>query len=482
MVQFAPDKGTTFALPRTMKAALSPRRFVGPWFASLAFAGALHGADESAAVAGRLTAVFEGITCEYSPGQEEIARLLATRIADRNREAAAAAPAPLPLPDATVPLSPAEMRANRAQYLAAICAQLALKKPTAFQEECYDAFLNNYESTMRMFHLLGRATMAGTARLDKITLWDRAELVGRLQAGEKVTGFIYDPVTKQGSVAFKLPEMEFKDDRLKELTAQREQLKNEYLFKITAAEGGGSNYHGGVSKRRQAPPADPAPPKAAEPQGLQFFPIVIPAQLSGLPPAELAAQLWEGSTKGGVQQIFDGIGEMVQSLPTVDPAIAHLVLHETTEIGVVDHYYRGRDRRWFCDGVANYVSWRVVRDRHGPAAAQHVYDLPAQLARYADLRDQADLRKWAATENQSEAEQESRLNRARYAYATQAIMLMGERAGPDALRKLFAEIGRTKREKVSFDTVQKAWRKIAGTDLDALLAEVAKPGPAPKAN
>src|SRR4051812_44508866 len=78
--------------------------------------------DEPAVPVGRLAGTFDGIHVEYSPGQEELARLLAGRFAVHNREAAAArkpwAPAPA---SAEVPLSPAEMRANRARYLAAIC-------------------------------------------------------------------------------------------------------------------------------------------------------------------------------------------------------------------------------------------------------------------------------------------------------------------------------------------------------------------------
>jgi len=158
--------------------------------------------------------------------------------------------------------------------------------------------------------------------------------------------------------------------------------------------------------------------------------------------------------------------------------VAFLVLHETTETGIVDHYFRGPDRRWFCDGVANYVPWRVVRDLQGEAVATGVFDLREQLAHFAPWRDRADLRRWPATENQSEADQHSELNEARYVFAAQAVFLMNARAGEDVLPRLFAEIGRTKPDKVSIRVVEKAWSKVTGTNLDSILAAAVQPLPA----
>jgi hypothetical protein len=121
-------------------------------------------------------------------------------------------------------------------------------------------------------------------------------------------------------------------------------------------------------------------------------------------------------------------------VPHLDPQIAFMVLHETTEIGIGDHYFRGRDRRWFCDGVANYGAWRVLRDLHGEETATRIHDLPAQLKEFADLRERADLRKWPAAENESAEQSHSRLEEARYAFAERAVALMDERGGimPDA--------------------------------------------------
>jgi hypothetical protein len=171
------------------------------------------------------------------------------------------------------------------------------------------------------------------------------------------------------------------------------------------------------------------------------------------------------------------MAKMPDGIPQLDPQLAFIVLHETTEVGIIDRYFHGPDRRWFCDGVANYVPWRVVRDLHGADAAGRVYNLPEALAHAAPLREKADLRKWPAVENESAEEQLSELDGARYAFAANAVFLMDERGGNDILPRLFTEIGKTNPNKVSIKTVEKAWQKLTGTKLDTILADAVKPLP-----
>jgi|CXWL01.1.fsa_nt_gi hypothetical protein len=449
--------------------------------ASASFAGLVSAgrATDPIPASARVTSVFAGITCEYSSGQEELARLLAERFAARNREVTAAMTAqPPPVPSTVLPLSPEDLRVNRAAYLAAICAQLALKKPTAWQEECYDAFLNNYESTMRTYQMLGRAMAEGMSRLDKITLWERAELVRRLEGGEKINGFSYDPETKKGNTEFRLPSVNINDPRLKELAEQRKQLTRDYQFKMTKAEGGGTTYQASASSKKQKKAKGSASDQKPEATGVSastYFPVILTAEVMALPVAEQIERLWDSAEAGSAKANFEIVARVSAATPHVDPVIAGLVLHETTEIGIIDHYYRGKDRRWFCDGVANYVSWRVLRDLHGVELANRTHDLGALLQKYAALREQADLRKWPAAERQSEDERQTPLNTARYIFAERAVALMVEHGGQDILPRLFEEIGKTKPKKVSIKTVEKAWQKLTGQKLDTILAEAVAP-------
>ncbi|HVU35972.1 MAG TPA: PDZ domain-containing protein [Opitutaceae bacterium] len=105
--------------------------------------------------------------------------------------------------------------------------------------------------------------------------------------------------------------------------------------------------------------------------------------------------------------------------------------------------------------------------------------MPAQLAKYRARRAAADLRRWPATEDQTEEDQNSEVNRARYAFATNAVMLMNARAGEDLLRRLFREIGRTDPGQVSILTVAQAWTTLTHTPLMPVVLEAVYGGNVP---
>lgn len=423
--------------------------------------------------AGRLRGTFEGVECEYSPGQEKLAELLAHRFAEHNARVAAEAAKPKP-PLPIEPLSPADMRERRAEYLGRITAQLGLKQPTALQEECYDEFVRNYALTMEMFEAM-RAFFSRSQKVSGFTLWSRDELKRRLRAGEKIAGMSYDPAADEIKAEFAFSTTDT-NEKLSALAKARANLHAEYRMSFEQS-GGERTYRGSVAtKAPGAAPATPTPAKAepvAEKTAPVVIPVVIPSSLADQPVEVVAEKIWSDG-KPGVQEILNWIVQMPDQLPRVDPQIAFVVLHETTEIGIVDRYMRAPDRRWFCDGVANYVPWRVVRDLHGQAAANSVYNLGEQLAKHAAFREQADLRKWPAVEKQTAEEQHTPLDNARYAFAAHAIFLMTARAGDDVLPRLFAEIGKTDPKKVSIKNVEKAWKKLSGGKLDDLLADAGK--------
>lgn len=459
----------------------SLRELVG-WLA-LGLAAALLRADESvpvpvAAAHERLTATFEGIECEFSPGQEELARLLAVRFAAHNARTAAAAAQPS-LAAPITPLSPAEMQMNRAVYLGRIAAQLALQKPTPLQEECYDEFVRNYALTMEAFDTM-RAIFVRLCVINRVAIWPRDELVRRLKDGDAIVGFRYDRETDELRDTFGLSSTVV-NEKLNALAQSRNDLKAAYRMSI-GTENGARVYRGEVTlnpvKRTVAQPTSkPASRATSISDPPPAFPVVVPARLADEPPTALATKLWEDGDPS-IRAMLEHLAQLPDQMPRSDPQLVAMVLHETTEVGVVDRYMRGPDRRWFCDGVANYVTWRVVRDLHGPDRANAVYNLPEQLAMHAALREQADLRKWPAAEKQSDNEERTPLNRARYAFATHAVFLLNDRAGEDILPRLFREIGKTNAKKVSFKTVEKAWRKMTKTSFDDVLAAAVAPPPA----
>lgn len=151
--------------------------------------------------------------------------------------------------------------------------------------------------------------------------------------------------------------------------------------------------------------------------------------------------------------------------------IAHTVLHEVIEVGLVERYIGSKDRRWFCDGLANYIAWKIMKDLAGEAFATEGYHLNTQLAQYTELHKKISLRKWPAVEHEDLKEKDAILTRAHYAYATRAIALAAEQQGPTFLAEWLKQIGKTDRAKVNHATIEKAYAKLTGRKLSALLRE-----------
>ena len=169
-----------------------------------------------------------------------------------------------------------------------------------------------------------------------------------------------------------------------------------------------------------------------------------------------------------------------------DGTLAFGVLHEATEAGIVERYIGSADRRWLCEGAANFVAWKIARDRAGAEFAPQVYNLDGQLAQYVALQPRINLRKWLAVEHTREADRDTPLTKAHYAFATRAVFALVQENGEDALPQILREVGRTPRAKVTMKTVAKAYQKVTGRRLEDLITAAEKnplppapPGAAP---
>jgi hypothetical protein len=141
------------------------------------------------------------------------------------------------------------------------------------------------------------------------------------------------------------------------------------------------------------------------------------------------------------------------------------VIHETTELAIVKTYLRSTDRRWFCDGVANYVALRVLEDTLGPEEARKYYDLEAELKKFASEAPKVDLLNWPNLAQVKKTNFDKRLDTASYAFATKAIADICRRHGDEILPRLFAELGKTSIEQASMRTVYEAFTDLTGEDM-----------------
>jgi hypothetical protein len=305
-----------------------------------------------------------------------------------------------------------QMSLRRDELLGKAAAWLALSKTTAEMEKAYDGF----------GELLGILARTMPEQTRNYALWRRPELLRRLQAGEKIQGFeLSGPTGIEFKFAFNL-----------------EKTKEE-----TKAELG---------------------EKAVKFWEAAVLPISI-----GKPDSTPERDIAEGL------EMVTGAVSHLRSLFIKETAGPFIILHETVEFGIITRYLASKDRRWFCDGVANYVAWKILAETAGVEEARRYYDLDAQLAQYSAEAGKIDLAKWPALENAGKLNYSEKLNSANYAFATKVIADICAKHGDAILPKLFAEVGKTPKEKTDMKTVYRAFKKLTGEDMTRYFPNSGKP-------
>ncbi|MFT3828737.1 MAG: hypothetical protein QM691_03425 [Opitutaceae bacterium] len=423
--------------------------------------------------AGRIVDARDGFRVEYSAGLEPYveavyAALPAWRGKYREGESRfLGAGDPVVLPG-----SAKDMVAHRDEILRTVAAEIGLPAPTALQGRVYDTMLGYYE-LMEWLQDLAPVGVFALARCEEIQIWRKDELGRRLESGERLEGFTWNPQTKEGNYEIKPPEYR-RDGDQKAAAEKFDQVRLDHSFNYKPGADGVVDLQASFTFSSNG---NPQPLQPAErtfrleevgPAARAYFlavkptswPIVLSEKTAGSTPQEVAQKCFS---------VLDGILAHAKPGASRNSPVLHTILHEVVEVGVVENYLGSADRRWLCDGVANYVAWKIVRDRCGPAVAQQAYDLAAQLARYAPQQPEIDLRRWRAVEATKEEERETLRTKAHYAFATRAVFEMVRRNDESLLPRLFQEVAKTPRRKVRMETVEKAYRKITGKKLDEVL-------------
>jgi len=143
----------------------------------------------------------------------------------------------------------------------------------------------------------------------------------------------------------------------------------------------------------------------------------------------------------------------------------HTLLQEAVEAALVENYIASKDRRWFCAGVASYVAYKVIEDKIGPEAALRYYDIDALLPLYSDMKQVANLEKWAVAEDQAPEIRGMRANQANTVFAAEVFFNLTAQHGPEFIPRLLAEIGKTRRDKANIKTVYRAYKNLQHEEL-----------------
>jgi hypothetical protein len=416
----------------------------------------------------RLVETRDGFSVEYSPGQEAWMEMAFAEM----KAAAAKTVEPVASPVTARPRGPAVpgsaqyLQENRDVILAAIARQTGLPKATALHGRVFDTFLGYYKITSEMMHDFARK-LPRTLAARHLAIWQRDDLVSRMRAGAKIEGMTYNPATDTGEFSFKFElGSAGLGDRLREIYAEIDAQKLKHQFNFTEGRYSASFTLGKAPDTRKALEEKPAVSSDdidAVISGL-VMPIIYRGDSATAPTPESFAYLPERLVEA--RAVLEK-----QAIDYRNATMMFVILHEAAEAGLVESIITSRDRRWLCDGTANYVAWRITRDLTGIEFAQQAYDLDAQLQRHAAHQPKIDLAAWPAVERQKEDQTDEDLDRAHYAYATRAMFLIAERHGEDALAQLWADVARTPKKKVAAKTFASAYRKRFKADLGRLITE-----------
>lgn len=383
-----------------------------------------------------------------------------------------------------LPMSPADLRTNRDEILGRVAKEIGLPGPTAVQGRTYDAMLGYYERIGLVRRILAEAFIR-FSEVRTVTLWRKADLAARLKAGEAIPRFRYAADTDEVNFDFNFA---FEGGADAEARKELSEQGLDHAFNYKTQPDGVVDFSASFTLKRGAKLGEPLRPSEPDAQlermratlmaafakfEVSAFPMVITPKNAGLDPANFATKEID---RAADMLNFAGNAAAYRELP-----IVHVVLHEAVEVGIVENYLGSADRRWLCDGTANYVGWKIIRDLSDVATADQAYSLASQLAQYAGVQPKINLRKWPAVEKETEADKQSGLMRAHYPFATRALVGLVQQSGEDAVPKLFREIARTPRRKVTMATVEKAYQKVTGKKLADLIA-LAEQAPVPTLN
>jgi hypothetical protein len=195
-----------------------------------------------------------------------------------------------------------------------------------------------------------------------------------------------------------------------------------------------------------------------------------------------------GSSKGGPAKNFK-FAFPIASEQTFETDVANLfqilrygfgstldtAIHEIVEMILLmrtkptDPYWR-----WFSDGVANTVTYELLKKHAGTQFADDfIKDYDNDVNNYEALKKELNLRYWLTGRSciligDMPIEAEKRLNYARYAYATLEARRLVDKYGIDCVRKILNEV--SARQSRTGDELIETIKNVTGDDMNIHLA------------
>lgn len=298
---------------------------------------------------------------------------------------------------------------SKATDLRFVAEQLALDGPTQQMSDIYDAF------GMKVVDLVQPAL-----RCERTTIWRAQELSKRLKSRESVPPFTLD-----------------------------EHGKTSYKWNF--------NFQGKLF--------EPLP--ASQPTARPSQQLIIPVLLK-----DEDVQQDDRNIERHQRDTLRMLATVADPKSSYGPLVGQfsvMSLHEVAEAALLTHYLKGPDRRWFLDGVANYLAFERMRQKFGTQAADGMYSNIYRPEKYGQYLDRVDLEHWPTVERQDASSPQGDLLHAHYYLATETIRAAAGYHGPDLLPKLLKELKTTPRENATIADVYAAFHKVTGDDLPKLI-------------
>jgi hypothetical protein len=311
-----------------------------------------------------------------------------------------------------------DFKKSREVYLAAIARYLGLKEPTKGMRQVFD-------STVKAGLRLEDA-LASALKIDSVQIWREQELIAHLRQ-------------HGADEYFRLGEGD-----------SRPVAKNSWNAPGTPKGAGEVVFEG--TTRRQA-----------------FLPVILKED----DPADLDARV-DLHARQAAAYLQKSIWV---ALPPIKDIEIDLVLHEVVESKMVSTFIVSADRRWFCEGMANFVAYRALVEATTPERARRHYDLAQQLSMWGKQERQIDLEHWNVADAMTATDMDSDLNKAQYAYATKVMADIFEKHGAEFFPRWFQEIAKTPRDKTNMKTVADAFERLTGEKLASYLPQPLVPLP-----
>ncbi len=152
-----------------------------------------------------------------------------------------------------------------------------------------------------------------------------------------------------------------------------------------------------------------------------------------------------------------------------------VTIHEQAEVSILRSVIASPNRRWYTDGMANYIAAEMTDEAFGNDAGWKVIDskFKASDKNKKEILKNLDLLNWPASENETNKSPDQ-LSNARYYYATFVIKeAVGDR-GTEFIKQWHEEIRKTPWNRTHTQTIFDAYNKLTGDDLTKIVEKIAQ--------